>query len=401
MKGVFRIVRSVLIWAVVVLIGVEVLSFVAITVSNLVLYGRAREGSGAVYDPYSLFLMAEGVRPTTNNSVSYDVDKNRIIWLFGGSTMRGSTDSPDKTIASFLAAFLNSRQRDLDFTVINYGMKSFNSLLEVQYLQKLLIESQEPPDLIVFYDGANDVKYLVEHQTPYGHYGYRRAKALIESYDRSWFGLLKPLNAAIYSSFTKELFDKIHQVFVPIKHDSKLVREMARTVEERYDHAEKMARAYGAEFLVVWQPMRWVERCGISEEVKSKEKGLPLSPQDFTALQNNFSIPYMAIAERLKKKPYFVDFQNIFCGRKVPMYKPDGVHLLDEGRESVARQMGRIIVKRFFSGTPNAGPDSNEESAHDGRGDNHETGLPNHVDAMCGRTDAGRGISTRGSTVFP
>jgi lysophospholipase L1-like esterase len=357
-KGFFKIVLSVLIWAVVVLICLEVLSFVAITVSNLVLYGRTREGAGVVYDPYSLFLMTEGVRPTTNNSISFDIDKNRTIWLFGGSTMRGDTDSPDQTIASFLSAFLNSRQWDLHFTVINYGVKSFNSLLQVQYLQKLLIEEPEPPDVIVFYDGANDAKYLAEHRTPYGHYGYRRVKALIESYERSWFGLLKPLNAAMYSSFTKELYDKIHQVFIPVKPDSMLVREIAKTVEQRYDHASKLAHAYGAHFLVFWQPMRWVESCDISEEVKSKEKGLPLSPQDFTAIRNNLAIPYRAIAERLKKKPYFVEFQDALCGRKVPVYKPDGVHLQDEGRELVARRMGRALVERFFHGTRNAGSDS-------------------------------------------
>lgn len=357
-KGFFKIVLSVVIWVVVALICVEVLSFVAITVSNLVLYGQPREGSGAVYDPYSLFLMSEGVRPTTNNAISYDIDKNRTIWLFGGSTMRGDTDSPDKTIASFLAEFLNSRHWDLHFTVVNYGVKSFNSLLQVQYLQKLLIEEPEPPNVIVFYDGANDAKYCAELRTPYGHYGYRRVKALIESYDRSWFGVLKPLNAAMYSSFTKELWDKIHQVFVPVKPDSMLVRETAKTVEQRYDHANKLAHAYGARFLVVWQPMRWVEQCDIPEEVKGTEKGLPLSPQEFTALRDNFSIPYEAIAERLKNKPYFVDFRNLFCDRTIPVYKPDGVHLQDEGREIVARRIGRVLVEKCFDGSRNAGSDA-------------------------------------------
>ena len=365
MKRFFKIVLKVIVWFAVAVICLEVLSFVAITISNLVLYGQTREGSGAVYDPYSLFLIADGVRHTTDNSISYDIDKNRIVWLFGGSTMWGATDDDDKTIASFLAAFLNSRKWDLHFKVVNYGVKSFNSLLEVQYLQKLLIEEPERPNVIVFYDGANDAKYFAEHRSPYGHYGYRRVKALIESYDRSWFGILKPINAAIYASFTKELYDKIHQVFIPVKADSMGVRELARTVEERYNHVSKMAQAYGARFLVVWQPMRWTEECRVSDEVKSREKGLPLTPENFTAIRDNMAIPYQAIAERLKMKPYFVDFQNVLCDRSAPMYKADGVHLQDNGRELVARTLGRILVDRFFAGAGNTEPDSKEGPAQE------------------------------------
>jgi hypothetical protein len=38
-----------------------------------------------------------------------------------------------------------------------------------------------------------------------GHYCYRRLRAAIESHRSSRFGVLKPLNAALTSSFTKEL----------------------------------------------------------------------------------------------------------------------------------------------------------------------------------------------------
>ena len=38
---------------------------------------------------------------------------------------------------------------------------------------------------------------------------------MIEDYHRSFFGLLKPLNAAMWSSFTREIYDKMQGGSLP------------------------------------------------------------------------------------------------------------------------------------------------------------------------------------------
>ncbi|MGB6064466.1 MAG: SGNH/GDSL hydrolase family protein [Desulfomonilaceae bacterium] len=343
MKQLFRFIGKVVKCLIVAVICVEVLSFLAITASNYILYGRAREGGRAVYDPYTLFLQKEGVRPTANNSRSKDKGKNKVLWLLGGSTMRGATPRDDTTIPSFLSGFLNSNQQDLHFTVINFGVDSFNSLLETKYLQKLLIESSERPDFIIFYDGANDAKYFLEHRDPYAHHGYRRVRALIESYYRRWLGLLKPLNAAIYASFTKELYDKIHQVWIPLDPNSPALKKLVVGVEQRYDHVNKIAHCYGAEFRVIWQPIVWVEDCQVSAEIHDSEKDFFVDTEKLATMRRNFVIPYLACVKRLNRKPYFVDFRKVLCGRKEAAYQPDGVHLTDAGRKMVAEQMYRLL----------------------------------------------------------
>ncbi len=325
----------------------EILSFLAITASNFILDGHLREGGPAIYDPYTLFLQAGGVRPTANNSRSQDKGKNRILWLFGGSTMRGATPSDDKTIPSFLAGFLNSNQQDLHFTVMNFGVDSFNSLLETKYLQKLLIESSEVPDFIIFYDGANDASYFAQHRDPYAHHGYRRARSLIESYYRSWFGLLKPLNAAIYSSFSKELYDKINQVWVPLEADSPALKELVAGAEKRYDHVNKFAKCYGAEFLLFFQPILWVEECQVPPSINNAEKDSIVDAERFSTMRKNFIIPYLAYLGCLGEKPYFVNFRNTLCRREVAAYQPDGVHLTNAGRRMIAEQMYSILKQRI------------------------------------------------------
>lgn len=339
----FRVFAKLVKWLIVAVICVEILSFLAITASNYILYGRLREGGRAVYDPYTLFLQEEGVRPTANNSRSQDRKENRILWLFGGSTMRGATSSDNKTIPSFLAGLLNSNQQDLHFTVVNFGVDSFNSLLETKYLQKLLIESFETPDFIIFYDGANDASYLAQHRDPYGHHGYRRARSLIESYYRNWFGLLKPLNAAIYSSFSKELYDKINQVGVPLEANSPAVKELVTGAEKRYDHVNKLAKCYGAEFILFFQPILWVEECQVPPIIRNAEKNLIVDAERFSTMRQNFAIPYLALLDQLSGKPYFVNFRNVLCQREVAAYQPDGVHLTDAGRRMIAEKMYSIL----------------------------------------------------------
>lgn len=342
----FRIIFTPVKWFVGALICLEILSFSALTITNYIFYGHAREGSRAVYDSYTLFLQSSGIRPTAFGSVSQDPKRNRIIWMFGGSTMRGATEFDDRTIPSFTAHYLNSRDTGQHYTVMNFGMNSFNSLLEVKFLEKLLIESDSKPDVIIFYDGANDAKYFAEHRDPYAHHGYRRTKALIESYYKSRIGLFKPLNAAIYSSFTKELYDKINQVAVPLDAKSPLTAAMVNADLKRYDFVDKLAGCFGARFVLYWQPMLWVEECSVSQSVQEQEKNLILNSDRFKTVRHNFTVPYVALAERLASRPYFVSLRHVLCNRSAPVYKPDGVHLTDEGRKIVGRKIAMDLEKR-------------------------------------------------------
>jgi len=348
LKPIFAWLGWLLKWLIIGAALVELCSFLIITGSNFILYGHPREGSRAVYDPYTLFLQTPAVRPTTGNATSPDASKNRTVWMFGGSTMRGATDDDARTIPSFLAAYLNGAGGGLRFQVVNFGINSFNSLLEIKYLEKALIENAPRPDLIVFYDGANDTKYFVEHRSADGHYGYRRVRALIEGYYASWFGLLKPVTAAVQASFARELYDKLNQVAIPLDPGAPELRTMVEKATQRYGFADKLAQGFGARFLLVWQPMLWTEGCPVDAAVAAGERTVLINSDRLAAMRGNFEIAYGALAARLAGEPYFVSMSTALCGRTVPSYRPDGVHLTDEGRRAVAEAMGALIMRRFF-----------------------------------------------------
>ncbi len=331
-------------WALVAIVAVEITSFTVVTATNFLFYGHAREGSRAVYDPYTLFLQRPAIRPTTNNP---EGGADGRIWMFGGSTMRGSTLDDAATIPSIVAAVVNAPETGLRYEVVNFGVNSFNSLLETKYLQKALIESGTTPDIVIFYDGGNDAKYFLEHRSIYAHHGYRRMQALIESYYRSWFGLLKPLNAAIYASFTRELYGRTNQVFVPLPADSPLLTELADAAVARYRFVDRVSAAFGAEFILVWAPMAWAEDCTVDPEIAAAEASPWIDTERLTTVRENFSITFDALTERLSSERYFLSLAAALCGRSEPMYKGDGAHLNDAGRRAIGERIGRLLVERL------------------------------------------------------
>jgi hypothetical protein len=332
-------------WLIITLLVVELFSFLIIMGSNYLIYGQVRDCDPVTYDPYTLFVSEGCPRPTANNPPAPDRQKYRLIWLFGGSTMKGATGDDAKTIPSFLARDLNHLEPNLPAYLINFGEPSFNSLMETKYLEKAMIEQPTLPDLIVFYDGANDCTYFAQNRTPYAHLGYRRLKGLIESYHHSYFGFLKPFHAAMYASFTNELYDKIRQGVIPLKADDPQLLKFVDSAEKRYDYINKVAQGFGAKFLLFWQPFWWVETDQVSPAVNQKEE---VSLPKHMAVRHNFEVTYQALANRLKDKPYFIDFRNVLCGRTQPAYQDDGIHLQDSGRAMVAAQMARYLKTNLF-----------------------------------------------------
>jgi hypothetical protein len=340
MKPFFRLLGTGLKWLLLTLLAVELFSFLIIMGSNYLIYGQFHDCDPVQYDPYTLFVSVRHPRPTRNNPPAPDWQRYRLIWLFGGSTMNGATADDGKTIPSFLARDLNQANPRLPAYLINFGEPSFNSLMESKYLEKAMIEQPHWPDMIIFYDGANDCAYFAQDRTPYAHLGYRRLKGLIESYHHSFFGILKPLYAAVYASYTDELYDKIRQGVIPLKADDPELLKFVNSVEKRYDYINKVTRACGLRFVLFWQPFWWVETGPVAPAVKQKEDvGLP----KHLAIRHNFVVIDRALADRLKNKPYFIDYRNVLCGRTRPAYQDDGIHLLDCGREIVAAHMAGYL----------------------------------------------------------
>lgn len=319
---------------------IELASFSIVSLTNVILYGHIREGSRAIYQPYGLFRQSPAIRSTTGNPPEARED-NTHVWMFGGSTMRGSTPDDNLTIPSLVAHRLNQTRDAGGYVLRNFGTNSFNSLLESMALQKELIDNPKPPRLVIFYDGANDAKYFVEFRTADAHHGYTKVRAIIESYYGSWLGFLKPVHAAIYASFTYELWGRLNQVLLPVAHDDPALAKMIEQTVRRYETIDRMSKAAGARFLLVWQPMRWTEDCGSGPVGAKAGEDLPAGA--LAQMADNFRTVYEPLRQRLTGKAFFVDFSQALCKREQTAYQVDGVHLTDDGRRMIAERLAVTI----------------------------------------------------------
>ena len=78
------------------------------------------------------------------------------VWIFGGSTLFGVGQRDDHTVASELARTAWAEGLALDIS--NYGVPSDVAWTEQRRLERALAAATKPPDLVVFYDGFNDIR---------------------------------------------------------------------------------------------------------------------------------------------------------------------------------------------------------------------------------------------------
>jgi len=347
-KRAVRLIFRMVLWLAIAAVCVEAACFGAITLLNAIIYDNLREGPRAAYDPYALFLQQDGIWPTMGIAQAEKPEDNRIVWFFGGSTMRAGNSPFDTSIPSYVATALNAVPGPVRYNCFNFGVNSFNSLLETKYLQKLLIEFPIRPNLVVFYDGANDANYFSLYKNPYGHEGMDRVQGLLESYFKTPIGILKPLCAAWYASFTREMYSKLAYSMTPLDPDSPLLQEYVDLTVKRYDHVAKVTAAYGSQFLLFLQPLYWGETClNMNPAVHQEEETTILGRRSFPHVRQNVLIVYEALEKALAARPYFVNLQNALCSRTAPAYTPDGVHQTESGREGVAQAMLPILRDRL------------------------------------------------------
>jgi hypothetical protein len=77
-----------------------------------------------------------------------------VVWMFGGSTTWGLGQRDEHTIASYLSRL--AEEQGTPIRVVNYGQRGWTHFQEMILFEQLLAAG-EPPELAVFYDGANEV----------------------------------------------------------------------------------------------------------------------------------------------------------------------------------------------------------------------------------------------------
>lgn len=170
-----------------------------------------------------------------------------VVRFFGGSTTWGTGVDDDHTIPALWNAL------HPDWTVHNHGESAYYSRQELERLISL-VHLGEPVDLVVFYDGYNDVRDLCRRDVDLtGHGQQAELAALVEP---------GPLVLPIFTNGLRQLVQKLQ------KATGRLTIEMSRCMEDaaygdrvarmtfaNWRTAREVARLAGADFVAILQPV--------------------------------------------------------------------------------------------------------------------------------------------------
>ncbi|MCB1041116.1 MAG: hypothetical protein KDA94_16520, partial [Acidimicrobiales bacterium] len=128
--------------------------------------GRMQAEEGAAFDamvpdrqlgwvlpqssPGKLVAVEHGHRRTLANG-----DAGPVVWIFGGSAAWGSGQRDGHTIAAELSRLAAASRRPI--RVVNFGVFAYTAAQEAAAFERATNE-HDPPNLVIFYDGYNDVE---------------------------------------------------------------------------------------------------------------------------------------------------------------------------------------------------------------------------------------------------
>lgn len=129
---------------------------------------EAQQANKYQYEPYVVWrhapfsgnfvnVDANGIRRTLNSDCSSGKYK---IWMFGNSTMWGTSVPDSETIPSLIAGHFSKTRGSV--CIVNFGESAWVSTQEVMQLM-LALKRAPAPDLVIFCDGPTDV--LVQYET--------------------------------------------------------------------------------------------------------------------------------------------------------------------------------------------------------------------------------------------
>lgn len=267
---------------------------------------------------------SNGIRNTLVNS---DDSADASIAFFGGSTIWGLGANDATTIPSYFAS------QNPGIQVTNLGVPAFNA----QQSLNLLIEqyvSGARPDIVVFYDGVNDI--WGKYRSELGFFSHVREVEIRTQ-------LEKKTNNPFLQIFTPsiELAERIKRKLLGRKEsrpnkaydcesDPQKAEQVARALLLGWTVAKNLVESHGGQFIAVLQPQ--VFESGASDSISQIKPGLA---EQYAAVYP--IIPLLLATEFQSLQENFLDLRRSLD--EIPNVYIDWCHLSPNGNEIIARMI--------------------------------------------------------------
>ena len=284
------------------------------------------------------FNVAGGKRRTTDAPEPTKA-KGRVL-VFGGSTVYCSEVPDALTICSWLQRILNEQGKG-DYAIENLGATTITIQQQVARLQ---LEPVRPGDVVVFYDGVNDVLQSIFYNNPDGNIIDESRKQLegLSPVSRFLFKVHRRL--APYSAFVAVLLNPVKPASTAKAFDPSIVTVAAGQYKRSILKAAEFCRTQGAQFVHFLQP------CLLAAPPKSAYEKSLLQNGWLTApgMDRAFEIGYPALRRSCQESseagaPNF-DLSACLDSRTEEVYL-DYAHVNHAANRIIARAIHDRLVK--------------------------------------------------------
>jgi len=290
----------------------------------------------------------DGLRAVPGASDRADALK---VFMFGGSTMLGWYTSDEQTIAGRMQGLL-SDDAIRPVNVTNFGQLAYVNTQEMIELQ-LQLRAGNIPDLVIFYDGVNEVTTAVLSDTPGTHMDHDAIADMYEGGQLGRTGAVRPSILVYLADFSSVRFlsallgmeDRLDAVLTRSEpasmcwlHGADYVapHEFATDIMEIYQGNLRIIKAlsaeYGFDYLVFWQPVIFTG----SKTLSQNEMEILESENEFLA---SVCLECEAIAREMQaQNGTFFCITDVFDDREEDLYL-DMCHVSILGDSLIAARM--------------------------------------------------------------
>ena len=272
------------------------------------------------------------------------------IRFFGGSAMWGTGVDDSHTVPGLIAAEFQ------DYRVFNHAEAGFNSRQSLARLVNL-VNQGEVFDLVVFYDGVNDVAFQCTGEANVN--GHAREKLIRARLERkpqsdSMVGHLQRIHFfRVLLASTYELVSNFYiTVFAPssdvgaaddtmtpeqrslCESNQAYAAQVADTLIANWRIAKTIVEERGGRFLAVLQPVAYIGDAKVDYLSKSALR---------LYLKGDFAAVYSLIIQKIKTDeiPWVIDLTDVFDGDSRVYIDP--FHVIPEGNRLVAERLKPIF----------------------------------------------------------
>lgn len=276
-------------------------------------------------------LDERAIRKTTNPCSKEDSLK---VFVFGGSTIWGSRSRDIETIPSYLSQNLCSREIDVEVT--NFGEAGYVSTQEVILLQQELIKGNNP-DIVIFYDGGNDVFSSYQNNEAGVPQNTNHRKEDFNSRNRLNLG-----NYLLKTNFMKIVRNLLPKNTLALELKEGLDLETTNVYLTNVKIVKSLEKDFNFKSFFYWHPVVFTKELRSEyEQNRISDEAIPMfqPPRDF----------YIEVNNQIIAKNQVRDLSKVFDGHQETIFL-DWIHISGKGNRIIAQEISKDIESYLKNG---------------------------------------------------